>query len=95
VGEENAMSNVEKISIALPAEMTALIKEAVRGGEYASSSEVIRDALRAWKYERMAREAAMAELRTEIQKGFESGHGNGLSADEFIQRAKARWNNKK
>ena len=89
------MSNVEKISIALPPEMAVLIKEAVRGGEYASSSEVIRDALRAWKYERMAREAAMAELRAEIQKGFDSGIGENLDREEFIKRAKARWDKKK
>ncbi len=88
------MSNVEKISIALPAEMTALVKEAVAAGEYSSSSEVIRDALRAWKFERAAKEAALAELRAEIQKGFDSGAGKNLDVEEFIQRAKARWKNK-
>ena len=88
------MSNVEKISIALPSEMTALVKEAVAAGEYSSSSEVIRDALRVWKFERAAKEAALAELRAEIQKGFDSGTGENLDIEEFIQRAKARWENK-
>jgi antitoxin ParD1/3/4 len=85
------MSNVEKISIALPAEMAAMIKAVVKNGEYASSSEVIRDALRSWKFERAAREAALAELRSEIQKGFDSGVGENLDVDAFVQRAKARW----
>jgi antitoxin ParD1/3/4 len=46
---------VEKISIALPSEMVNWIREAVDSGEYASASEVVRDALRIWKRERNAR----------------------------------------
>jgi antitoxin ParD1/3/4 len=44
------MPDVEKISIALPPEMVAGIREAVENGEYASSSEVVREALRDWTY---------------------------------------------
>ncbi len=40
------MSNVSKISIALTAEMNTLVQAAVASGEYATSSEVIREALR-------------------------------------------------
>ncbi|MFO5475003.1 MAG: type II toxin-antitoxin system ParD family antitoxin, partial [Dolichospermum sp.] len=40
------MPNVEKISIALTPEMAALVRDAVKSGEYASSSEIIREALR-------------------------------------------------
>ena len=40
------MANVEKISIALPADMATLVRNAVETGDYASSSEVIREALR-------------------------------------------------
>ena len=43
------MAAVEKLSIALTSELTADIRQAVSTGEYASTSEVIRDALRAWK----------------------------------------------
>jgi antitoxin ParD1/3/4 len=41
------MTTTEKISIALPAEMVSVVRSAVATGEYASSNEVIRDALRA------------------------------------------------
>mgnify|MGYP001604329124 FL=1 len=40
------MSTVEKLSIALTPEMAKEVRTAVDSGEYASSSEVIRDALR-------------------------------------------------
>ena len=43
------MSSIEKVSIALPSDMLAMVKQAVEGGDYASSSEVVREALREWK----------------------------------------------
>ncbi len=45
-------TTVEKISVALPSEMVSILLSAVATGEYASSSEVIRDALRDWTYKR-------------------------------------------
>lgn len=42
------MATAEKISIALPPEMDALIRSAMASGKCATSSEVIRDALRDW-----------------------------------------------
>lgn len=42
------MATAEKISIALPHEIAAIFGGAVATGECASSSEVIRDALRDW-----------------------------------------------
>ena len=46
------MANVEKVSIALPTDMLAMVRQAVDGGDYASSSEVVREALREWKARR-------------------------------------------
>ena len=40
------MSALEKITISLPAEMVAEIRAAVEAGEFANTSEAIRDALR-------------------------------------------------
>ena len=40
------MATVEKLSIALTPEMVKEVRMAVKNGEYASSSEVIREALR-------------------------------------------------
>jgi antitoxin ParD1/3/4 len=43
------MANVEKLSVAVTPEMAAMLREVVGSGEYASSSEVMREALREWK----------------------------------------------
>ncbi|MGA2218259.1 MAG: type II toxin-antitoxin system ParD family antitoxin, partial [Terracidiphilus sp.] len=57
------MPSVEKISIALPPEMVSLVRQAVETGEYASSSEVVRDALRDWTHRRTLRQQGIEELR--------------------------------
>jgi antitoxin ParD1/3/4 len=57
------MPNVGKISIALPPEMVAVVRQAVETGEYASSSEVVRDALRDWTQKRRLRQQGIDELR--------------------------------
>jgi predicted nucleotidyltransferase len=46
------MSKVEKVSIALTSDMAATVRGAVASGEYASSSEVVREALREWRHKR-------------------------------------------
>ena len=56
-------TTAEKISIALPPEMVATVRGAVATGEYASSSEVIRDALRDCTHKRTLRQQGVAELR--------------------------------
>ncbi len=43
------MRNVERLNITLPTEMARLIRAKVEEGSYASHSEVIRDAVRAWQ----------------------------------------------
>lgn len=44
---------MEKLSISLTSSQLQLVEEAVRTGDYASSSEVIREALREWKARRL------------------------------------------
>lgn len=46
------MASVEKLSIALTHEMADEVRTAVKSGDYASSSEVIREALRDWRRKR-------------------------------------------
>ena len=43
------MPEIERLTITLPYEMSAAVKDAVASGDYASVSEVVRDALRDWK----------------------------------------------
>ncbi len=42
------MSAIERMTITMPAEMAAALRQTVAGGEYASTSEIVREALREW-----------------------------------------------
>ena len=84
------MANVEKISIALPADMATLVRKAVETGDYASSSEVIREALREWKARRAARSEAVSELRRLWEEGIESGRSAALDMADIKKRGRQR-----
>lgn len=57
------MPGIEKVSIALPSEMISQVRQAVEAGEYSSSSEVVRDALRTWSENRKVRAAYLDHLK--------------------------------
>jgi antitoxin ParD1/3/4 len=61
------MQSAEKISITLPPDMLRLLRDAVSGGEYASTSEAVRDAVRAWHRLRLEDAERLAALRARAQ----------------------------
>jgi antitoxin ParD1/3/4 len=67
------MANVEKLSVAVTPEMAAMLREVVGSGEYASSSEVMREALREWKFRRGQRDRAIEVLKGLLGEGRNSG----------------------
>jgi antitoxin ParD1/3/4 len=84
------MSGVEKISVAITPESAAMIRQAVAGGDYASSSEVIRDALRLWMVRRDEQAIARAELRRLWADGVDSGASRPLEAAAIKRRGRDR-----
>lgn len=84
------MTTAEKISIALPPEMVAIVRNAVATGEYASSSEVIRDALRDWTYKRNLRQQGVAELRKLWQEALQD-KTPGIDADDVLERLERKY----
>lgn len=84
------MSTVEKISIALPAEMVSVIRGAVSTGEYASSSEVVRDALRDWTHKRSLRQQGVAALREVWQEALRDPQP-GVDADAVLDRLERKY----
>ena len=84
------MPTVEKLSIALTQEMAKEVRMAVKTGEYASSSEVIREALRDWQRKRAFQDQEIEELRSLWREGVESGKGRYGSLEEIKQAARKR-----
>jgi len=85
------MSNVEKISVALTPEMAIMLKEAVSSGAYASSSELMREALREWRERREYRAKASERLGQLWDVGITSGEAvDGPDAMAQIQAKLAK-----
>ena len=89
------MADIERLSIALPVPMADAVRRAVEDGEYASASEVIRDALRLWESRRELRERDLEVLRRRWDEGKASGRAGaldirGLIAGERASLKKAR-----
>jgi putative addiction module antidote protein, CC2985 family len=85
------MSTVEKISIALTPDLASLVRNAVDKGYYASTSEVIREALRDWKNKQTLNEQKTQELRALWQEGINSGSAGGLNMAEIKQEARQHY----
>ena len=69
------------------------IKAVVAKGEYASHSEVIREALRDWELNQSFRKQALAELKGEIDKGMadvKAGRVKSFDADAIIKQGRRR-----
>jgi antitoxin ParD1/3/4 len=86
------MSNIERLTIAIPKEMLLAVNEAIELGDYASVSEVVRDALRNWKYQRALLVKESEEIRFGIERGLEDLRaGKAKSADEVLARLESKY----
>ena len=84
------MPNVEKISIALPPEMVEQVRQAVDSGEYASSSEVVRDALRDWTHKRQLRQSGLDDLR-ELWQQARRDKSRGKPVDKVLDDLERKY----
>ena len=85
------MAGIERMTITLPSDMAAVIKGAVEGGDYASSSEVVREALRDWKMKRALQLQELASLKADIDQGLidlAGGRVREFDAARIIKRGR-------
>jgi antitoxin ParD1/3/4 len=84
------MAAVEEIRIALPPEMVAMVRQAVEAGAYASSSEVVRDALLVWSAKRALRECGAEDLRQLWQEAIEDSSPR-MASEEILNRLERKY----
>lgn len=84
------MSNVEKVSVALTAQQVAALKTAVDTGDYATTSEAVREAVRDWQAKRELRKEDVRRLRELWDEGKASGKATALDFDELRKEARDR-----
>ena len=76
------MATIERISITLPTEMAAGLRQTVEAGQYASTSEIVREALREWARKRDDELRDLEALRQAVKIGDDSGVG--IPAEEVF-----------
>ena len=85
------MSSIERMTITMPADMAAVVKAAVEAGDYASTSEVVRDALREWKMRRAIQLQEIAALKVDIDKGLAdvaAGRVKDFDTKKIVERGR-------
>jgi antitoxin ParD1/3/4 len=82
------MADVQKVSIALTGEQVTILKAAVEAGEYATTSEIVREAIRDWQFKHELRQEDIKRLRRMWAEGKASGPAK--SVDLVALRGEAR-----
>ena len=78
------------MDLSLSPELEELVRRKVKSGDYNSDSEVVAEAL--WLLDAMEsfREIRLTQLRTEIQKGLDSGPPSELDFGEIKAKGRKR-----
>jgi antitoxin ParD1/3/4 len=91
------MPAAEKISVTMTPDMLRAIRESVEAGEYASTSEAMRDAVRVWQRQRLEDAERLAALRARVRRSLDDPRPDLEEADVearmqvlFAETAKAR-----
>jgi antitoxin ParD1/3/4 len=75
------MQSAEKLSITMSPEMVRAIRESVEAGEYVSTSEAVRDAVRIWQQQRQEDAERLNAIRARIRRSLDDPRPN-MSLEE-------------
>lgn len=84
------MATIEKVSIALTKEQLRSLRAAVEDGEYATTSEAVREAVRDWQARRDLRRADNERLRRLWDEGLASGPAAQVDLTALRDEARRR-----
>lgn len=88
------MQSAEKVSITMTPDMLRVVRESVEAGEYASTSEALRDAVRVWQRQRIEDAERLEAIRARVKRSVEDPRPDVTAADVeahmqgFFRRAK-------
>lgn len=80
---------LKSVTVSLSEDQVEQLNEAVASGSYASSSEVVRDAIGLWEQRERHRKAEIRRLKKAYDEGVASGDGYALDADQVLAELKA------
>ena len=83
------MANIERMTVVFPEPMAANIRAAVEAGEYATTSEAVRDAVRLWTDKRGQRARDIEMMQRAWDAGKASGSAGALNIKALINEAES------
>ena len=84
------MADIQKVRMALTGEQIAMLKAAVDAGKYATTSDIVREATRDWKFKRELRQEDIKRLRQLWDEGKASGPPEPFDIERTIAAARER-----
>jgi len=84
------MAAAEKLSITLPHDLAEMVRSKVRSGDYASDSDVVRDALRLWQRQQAATAEKRVWLRDKLERSLADPRPS-LDADAVFAELEERY----
>ena len=82
------MGKLERITVTMPEEMAAKMRAAVESGEYATTSEIVREALRDWYAAQVGNIRSVQELRAMIEQ---AESGPSVDGETFMAELRDRF----
>ncbi len=84
------MAQIERMTVVFPEPMAAQIRAAVEAGEYATTSEAVRDAVRLWSDRRQTRANDLERMQQAWDAGKASGSAGEADFKALRQEARQR-----
>jgi antitoxin ParD1/3/4 len=81
--------SAEKISVTITPEMLRVIRESVESGEYGSTSEALRDAVRVWQRERQEHAERLKAIRARLRRSLADPRPS-IPLEEAFERIERR-----
>ena len=82
-------SAMKTLTVSLSSQQVEKLHAAVASGDYASNSEVVRDALRLWERRHTLRDLEIEHLKRAYAEGMASGEGRSLDGAALLAEFKA------
>ncbi len=86
-------NTIERMTVTVTQEMALAMRSALTQGDYASSSEIVRDALRDWQHKRKLQETELEALRVDIavaDRDVAEARVETFDADQIIKKGQQR-----
>ncbi|MBO9517052.1 MAG: transcriptional regulator [Porphyrobacter sp.] len=74
------MGKLERVTVTVPGEMGAKLRAAVESGEYATTSDIVLEALSGWEKLQERRQAELMQMKAQIDEGLKSPLLDGPTA---------------